>query len=400
MYCSGARQLEDYSYIIAVMAASLVTQGTINLLHDSKLREAADAVNQKPVEKFVFNKRRKFFQLLDWTNIYTGDIIKIKQNQEIPCDALILDIVGSKSSSQTCNMRGGLWDDFRNPTPKCSYQGTMNKTGTHISDSKFVDKISGLLKWEYNHFGFFTGSFKQIDNPAAFDITAENILQRGCYFTQAQTIICLVLNVGNMTMGNNFRQDESREGRIKHWFRQKKNGKGFESVYFTALKVVQLVSFLFCFLPVALMILEDLVLQNLPARRFAEAWGLETMESAGLGREKYWYSFAGFMTNLPYLAKLTMDGVVFFHAYFAMWDVNLVPAHLNFTDLKAMKSMGQVDHIVCPKSAFFSSGHTFTAAFKIGGQLFANARATSSDASLRSAKGGGAGETGQDGAGS
>ena len=388
MYCSGARQLEDYSYIIAVMAASLVTQGTINLLHDSKLREAADAVNQKPVEKFVFNKRRKFFQLLDWTNIYTGDIIKIKQNQEIPCDALILDIVGSKSSSQTCNMRGGLWDDFRNPTPKCSYQGTMNKTGTHISDSKFVDKISGLLKWEYNHFGFFTGSFKQIDNPAAFDITAENILQRGCYFTQAQTIICLVLNVGNMTMGNNFRQDESREGRIKHWFRQKKNGKNFESVYFTALKVFQLVSFLFCFVPVVLLILEDLVLQNASANKFAVTWGLKEKEGTGFGRDQYWYSFGGFMTNLPYLAKLTMDGVVFFHAYFAMWDVNLVPAHMNFTDLKAMRCMGQVDSIVCSKSAFFSSGHAFTAALKIGDQLFWNSKAICNETSAKNSKGG------------
>ena len=72
------------------------------------------------------------------------------------------------------------------------------------------------------------------------------------------------------------------------------------------------------------------------------------------------------MTNLPYLSKLTMEGVIFFHAYFTMWDVNLVPAHMNFTDLQVMKSMGQVDNIVCSKSAFFSSGHTFTAAFKIG----------------------------------
>ena len=205
MYWSGARGTGDYNYIIAVTTVSLVARGVINLLHDRKLREAADAVNQKPVEKFVFSKRRKFFQLLDWASIQTGDIIKVKQNQEIPCDALILDIAGSKSGTQTCSMRGGLWNDFRNPTPKCSYQGTSNKTGTHISDAKFVEQISGLLKWEYNHFGFFTGSFKQTDSPAAFDIGAENTLQRGCYFTQAQTVICLVLNVGNMTMGNNFR---------------------------------------------------------------------------------------------------------------------------------------------------------------------------------------------------
>ena len=43
---------------------------------------------------------------------------------------------------------------------KRSYQGTMNKTGGYISDSKFADQISGLIKWEYNHQGFFTGDFK------------------------------------------------------------------------------------------------------------------------------------------------------------------------------------------------------------------------------------------------
>ena len=63
-----------------------------------------------------------------------------------------------------------------------------------------------------------------------------------------------------MTMGNNFRQDESREGRIKHFFRQKKNGKNFESQYFTILKILQGVAFLFCFIPVILLILEDLAL--------------------------------------------------------------------------------------------------------------------------------------------
>ena len=80
MYWSGARGTGEYNYIIAVTAVSLITRGGINLLHDRKLREAADAVNQKPVEKFVFNKRRKFFQLLDWASIQTGDIIKVKQN--------------------------------------------------------------------------------------------------------------------------------------------------------------------------------------------------------------------------------------------------------------------------------------------------------------------------------
>ena len=46
----------------------------------------------------------------------------------------------------------------------------MNKTGFLMTEAKFVDQISGLLKWEFNNFGFLSGSFKQNDNPAAFDV--------------------------------------------------------------------------------------------------------------------------------------------------------------------------------------------------------------------------------------
>ena len=56
----------------------------------------------------------------------------------------------------------------------------MNKTGSYISDSTFVNQISGLIKWEYNHRGYIAGDFKQIENPAAFEILPENIVQRGC----------------------------------------------------------------------------------------------------------------------------------------------------------------------------------------------------------------------------
>lgn len=81
---------------------------------------------------------------------------------------------------------------------------------------------------------------------------------------------------------------------------------------------------------------------------------------------------SGFLQNFPYLAKLTMEAVIFFHAYYTMWDVNLVPAQMNYTDLKIMKSMGQIDSIVCPKSAFLWHNTSFTAAFKINEKIYYN----------------------------
>lgn len=39
--------------------------------------------------------------------------------------------------------------------------------------------ISGLVKFEYNYFGYITGSFKLSENPAAFEFDHENVVQRG-----------------------------------------------------------------------------------------------------------------------------------------------------------------------------------------------------------------------------
>ena len=67
-----------------------------------------------------------------------------------------------------------------------------------------------------------------------------------------------------------------------------------------------------------------------------------------------------------------MEAVIFFHAYFTMWDINLVPAQLNYNELKIMKSMGQIDSVVCPKSAFFWHNACFVAAFKVKDAVFYN----------------------------
>ena len=91
----------------------------------------------------------------------------------------------------------------------------MNKTGSFISDSKFADQISGLIKWEYNNFGYFSGDFKQIDNPAAFEILPENIIHRGAQISHCQFMVCLALNVGLQTMGNAFKNQEQVQMRIK-----------------------------------------------------------------------------------------------------------------------------------------------------------------------------------------
>ena len=71
------------------------------------------------------------------------------------------------------------------------------------------------------------------------------------------------------------------------------------------------------------------------------------------------------MVNLPYLAHICMEAVVYFHAYFVLWDVNLVPAQINFTNLRTMKTLGQVDSIISSKSAFMNNGQRYVSCFKV-----------------------------------
>ena len=81
---------------------------------------------------------------------------------------------------------------------------------------------------------------------------------------------------------------------------------------------------------------------------------------------------AGFMINLPYLSHICLEGIVYFHAYFVLWDINLVPANINFTNLKTMKTLGQVDSIICSKKAFIDPNNRYVAAFKLGDTICYN----------------------------
>ena len=106
--------------------------------------------------------------------------------------------------------------------------------------------------------------------------------------------------------------------------------------------------------------------------RFANEF-INLLPNTGTDKIKIMFDvMAGFMINLPYLSHICMEAVVYFHAYFVLWDINLVPAHINFTNLRTMKTLGQVDAIICSKAAFLNANLRYVAAFKIGDILCYN----------------------------
>jgi hypothetical protein len=65
--------------------------------------------------------------------------------------------------------------------------------------------ISGILKFEYNYYGYVQGSFKLNENPSAIEFDNENVVQRGSVLTNTEKVTCLVLNVGNQCRGSVFK---------------------------------------------------------------------------------------------------------------------------------------------------------------------------------------------------
>jgi hypothetical protein len=102
----------------------------------------------------VSQKKAKSFQQRSWDSLKPGDIIKIKEGEEFPADCLILDAI-NQANDHKCYVRGGFTDDFNVPTMKRSHEGTCNKTGMKMSSTKYVQQISGLVKYEYSYNKYF-----------------------------------------------------------------------------------------------------------------------------------------------------------------------------------------------------------------------------------------------------
>ena len=75
-----------------------------------------------------------------------------------------------------------------------------------MSDSKFVQLLSGQIKWEYNNRGKYVGSLKLNENPAAFEFKSEHIVYRGSSLYLTEQVICMVLNIGDECLGSVMRE--------------------------------------------------------------------------------------------------------------------------------------------------------------------------------------------------
>lgn len=110
---------------------------------------------------------------------------------------------------------------------KRSYPGTSNRTGIKISDDRFITGVSGTLKWDFNQEGFFSGSFKQETSVTGTELTIENVVKRGCYFSHASQLIGIVISVGQRTIDSGKVLKTRRDHELVQLFRDTLNAINF-----------------------------------------------------------------------------------------------------------------------------------------------------------------------------
>ncbi|CDW78012.1 adenylate and guanylate cyclase catalytic domain containing protein [Stylonychia lemnae] len=345
-------------YPVIALIFNIVISGILNFFTDLKLRRACREINNKECNKYVNQKKqKKDFEKRTWSTLQPGDIIRVTENEEFPADVLILDVI-SKSNNHQCFVRGGSINECDNNIIKRSCEGTQNKTpGITIPPMQFVDQISGLLKYEYNYNGFFSGTYKLYNNPAAFQLTMENVALRGSYLVQTQAVVCLVLNVGTLCMGSIFKGIDRDKDQLLSW-KTFKNQKNFDKIY----KPVRILECFIIILAVGFSIFVTFWVKystSSSRHKFLEKIvsnyknSMIETESQILSKDVIGFC-SGLLVCLPLSYKIILDIIVLIQADFVEYDYNVAPSDLKFNRGSSMKALGKISNLFISKSALMN----------------------------------------------
>ena len=93
--------------------------------------------------------------------------------------------------------------------------------------------LNGHIKFEYNYFGYITGSFKLSENPDAQDFDSDNVVHRGSFLKNTPLATCLVLNVGTQCIGSIYKDPKKSLETVADakWSSYVKTQRSFDKAY-------------------------------------------------------------------------------------------------------------------------------------------------------------------------
>ena len=213
--------------------------------------------------------------------------------------------------------------------------------------------ISGIIKFEYNYFGYISGSFKLSENPTAIDFDKDNVVQRGALLTHTSCVTCLVLNVGDQCMGSVYKDpksamDSSTHQRLKSFV---KTQRSFDKAYKQSIRQILMT------LAIIYMAFSFLAIYLASTERFFNVASFEryVIETEEISTSFYFQKGMGFfsilLSSIPLSFSNIIDLLVLMHTNFAEWDVDITPADIDFIQPHATLAFGKVAHMFFSRRA-------------------------------------------------
>jgi len=185
------------------------------------------------------------------------------------------------------------------------------------------------------------------DNPAASEFDHDNVVQRGALLTQTPIVICLVLNVGDQCMGSVFRDPKQAKETTNNLRLRSmvKTQRSFDKAYKHSIRI-----FLMS-LAVLYLVFTGLAIYLASNDKFfyVTSFELTIMESVDINWVHYIKKAMGFfsilLSSIPLSFSNIIDLLVLTHTNFAEWDVNIIPANIEFLYPHATLAFGKVAHM-------------------------------------------------------
>lgn len=357
---------------LSAFLINVFLMATRNIIFEMRQLKVTQKVNRKTIEYMNVTRTSAKFVPITWEKIRPGHIIRILRGEEFPADCLVLDIQGQ--SGQMCYVTRGPFDDSISIVQKRSFTATSNKTGKVQTERHFADMISGQLKLEYNYFGYIMGSFKLSENPQAHDFDHENVVQRGTFLRNTPQAICLVLNVGNQCIGSIYKDPKkymmtSTDQVLTSFV---KTQRSFDKAYKQSIRVF-LIS-----LAVLFVVISFLVVYISDTLSFSNVNEFETHVMAANTEDMRFYidkclgCLLILLSSLPFSFSNMIHLLVLISTNFAEWDVDVIPANINFRHPHATLAFGKVAHMFLSRNALQRDDKQCVKLMWVGGRFYKN----------------------------
>ncbi|XP_044473474.1 phospholipid-transporting ATPase 1-like isoform X2 [Mangifera indica] len=137
------------------------------------------------------------FQLKKWKKIQAGEVVKIRSDETIPCDMVLLSTSDPSGLAyiQTMNL-----DGESNLKTRYARQETVSYVSEDpVSGLIREDSVSGLIRCEQPNRNIYEFTANMEFNGQKFALSQSNIVLRGCQLKNTESIIGVVVYAGKET---------------------------------------------------------------------------------------------------------------------------------------------------------------------------------------------------------